>query len=108
MLNKNADHELFPRAKIAYRFATTPEATGVCSCCGRWTDEATFTGPCPCCGWGWVGRDTFPQAEVNAAAMVAIAGGCPPSAPCGCTFPVLNLTDPRACGDCGGRVAGVL
>jgi hypothetical protein len=106
-MNRNADADLFPRSKIAYRFATTPEATAVCSACGRWTAAADLTGPCPVCGWGWVTRADVPQGEVNAAAMVAIAGGCPPSAPCSCVFPVANLDDLTTCGDCGGRVAGV-
>lgn len=65
----------FPRSKIAYRFATTPTATGVCSVCGRWTDEAEFTGPCGACGWGWVKRDELHTGEIAAAAACAIAAG---------------------------------
>ncbi len=58
----------FPRHKIAYRFATTPEATGVCGGCGRWTFKAHFDCPCPACGNGWVMRSDLNQGEISAAA----------------------------------------
>ena len=62
-----------PRHKIAYRFATTPDATGVCGECGRWTFEAHFSGPCPACGNGWVMRSDLNQGEISAAAACASA-----------------------------------
>jgi hypothetical protein len=63
----------FPRHKIAYRFATTPAANAVCTGCGRWTSEGNTC--CKNCGSVNIARADFPQGEVNAAAMCAIAAG---------------------------------
>ena len=65
----------FPRHKIAYRFATTPEANAVCTTCGRWAPESHLSEKHGLCGGSWVNRSEFPQGEVNAAAMWAIAAG---------------------------------